>query len=89
MSLVEVVTGSVIAFVVSIWANRAVLPLFGFHVRIEQSFEITLIFTVISIIRSYVVRRFFEIYLRPFTDWLHRAIRGTSSVLWLTRSAGS
>lgn len=66
MSLVEVVTGSVIAFLVSIWANWAVLPLFGFHVRIEQSLAITLIFTVIPIVRSYLVRRFFEVYLRPF-----------------------
>lgn len=66
MSLVEVVTGSVIAFVVSIWANWAVLPLFGFHVRIEQSFAITLIFTVISIVRSYLVRRFFEVYFGHF-----------------------
>jgi hypothetical protein len=69
MSLVEVITGSVIAFVVSVWANWAVLPLFGFHVRIEQSFVITLIFTAISIIRSYLVRRFFEVYLRPFMAW--------------------
>lgn len=62
MSLVEVITGSVIAFFVSIWANWAVLPLFGFHVRIEQSFAITLIFTMISILRSYLVRRLFEVY---------------------------
>jgi len=61
MSLVEVVTGSVFAFVVSIWANWAVLPLFGFHVQIEQSFVITMIFTAISILRSYLVRRFFEV----------------------------
>ncbi|MGZ5262110.1 MAG: DUF7220 family protein, partial [Burkholderiales bacterium] len=66
MSLVEVVTGSVIAFVVSIWANRAVLPLFGLHVRIVQSFVTTLIFTVISMIGSYLVRRFSEVCLESF-----------------------
>ena len=59
MSLVEVITGSVIAFVVAIWANWAVLPLFGFEVKLQQSFAITLIFTIISIVRSYLVRRFF------------------------------
>jgi hypothetical protein len=31
MSLVEVVTPSLIGFVVSIWANYVVLPLFGFR----------------------------------------------------------
>jgi hypothetical protein len=74
MSLVEVITGSMIAFVVSIWANWAVLPLFGFHVRIEQSFAITLIFTVISIVRSYLVRRFFEVYLRAFMAWCKKIL---------------
>jgi hypothetical protein len=69
MSLVEVVTGSVIAFAVSIWANYAVLPLFGFYVNIGQSFAITVIFTVISIVRSYVVRRFFEVYVKRFAAW--------------------
>lgn len=69
MSLVEVITGSVIAFLVSIWANWAVLPLFGFQVRIDQSFAITLIFTLISVVRSYLVRRFFEVYF-----WLFQCI---------------
>jgi hypothetical protein len=69
MSLVEVVTGSVIAFTVLIWANWAVLPLFGFHVRLDQSFAITLIFTVISIARSFLVHRFFEVHVKGFAAW--------------------
>lgn len=59
MSLVEVVTGSAIAFVLAIWANYVVLPLFGFQVKLGQSLAITVIFTVISIVRGYVVRRVF------------------------------
>ncbi|MGC0389158.1 DUF7220 family protein [Bradyrhizobium sp. USDA 241] len=69
MSLVEVVTSSLIGFVVSIWANYAVLPLFGFKVKLAESFAITLIFMVISIIRSYLVRRFFAVYLKRFAAW--------------------
>jgi hypothetical protein len=69
MSLVEVVTGSVIAFVVAIWANYAVLPLFGFQVKLDQSIAITLIFTIISIARSYLIRRFFAVYVHRFAAW--------------------
>ena len=69
MSLVEVATSSLIGFVVSIWANYAVLPLFGFRVKLSESFAITLIFMVISIIRSYLVRRFFATYVKRFAAW--------------------
>jgi hypothetical protein len=60
MSLVEVATSSLIGFVVSIFSNWAVLPLFGMHPSFHQSFWITLIFMVISIVRGYLVRRFFS-----------------------------
>ncbi|MGX1427005.1 DUF7220 family protein [Bradyrhizobium elkanii] len=69
MSLVEVATSSLIGFVVSIFANWAVLPLFGMHPSFHQSFWITLIFMVISIIRSYLVRRFFAVYVQRFAVW--------------------
>ncbi|MDB5610679.1 MAG: hypothetical protein JWP25_7579 [Bradyrhizobium sp.] len=81
MSLVEVVTGSVIAFAVSIWANYAVLPLFGFQVKFTQSFAITLIFTLISIARSYLVRRFFEVHVKSFATWC-QSIYDTNRRCW-------
>lgn len=74
MSLVEVITGSVIAFAVSNWA---VLPLFGFRVRLDQSFAITAIFTVISIARSYLVRRFFEVHVKRVAAWCQRTCATT------------
>jgi hypothetical protein len=66
MSLVEVATSTLIGFGVSVWANYAVLPLFGFKVKLAESLAITLVFTVISIIRSYLVRRFFEVHINAF-----------------------
>ena len=59
MSMVEVVTGSLIAFLVSMWANYLVLPLFGFNVKLSESLAITFLFTIISLVRSYLVRRLF------------------------------
>lgn len=80
MSLVEVVTGSVIAFAVAIWANYAVMPLFGFQVNVKQSVAMTALFTIISIIRSYLVRRLFEVYVRRFTIWCQHIYDGLASV---------
>lgn len=69
LSLVEVMTSSLIGFVVSIFANWWVLPLFDMHPSFHASFWITLIFMVISIIRSYLVRRFFTAYVERFASW--------------------
>jgi hypothetical protein len=85
MSLVEVVTGSVIAFVVAIWANYAVLPLFGFEVKVGQSIAITAIFTIISIVRSYVVRRFFAVHVHRFAAWCQEVYDGFASLRWRRR----
>lgn len=59
-SLVEVSVNIAIGFAINWLANILVLPLFGFHVTGAQAFSIGLIFTVISVARSYVVRRWFE-----------------------------
>jgi hypothetical protein len=37
-----------------------ILPLFGYNVTIGDSFAIGLAFTVVSLVRSYVLRRIFN-----------------------------
>lgn len=59
MSLVEALANNAVAFIISVLANFAVLPLFGFNVKFGQSVCITIIFTAISIVRTYLVRRGF------------------------------
>lgn len=60
MSFVEAMTSSLIGFVVSVFANFLVLPLFGFDVNFYESLTITAIFTIVSVARSFLVRRFFS-----------------------------
>lgn len=60
MSFVEATTSSFIGFVVSVFANLLVLPLFGFDVKFYESLSITMIFTVVSVIRAFVIRRLFS-----------------------------
>jgi hypothetical protein len=49
-----------IGFAINFIANLAILPAFGFHVSPAQAFHMGLIFTAISLARSYVLRRAFN-----------------------------
>lgn len=63
-SLLEAFIGTAIGFGVSWLANMLVLPLFGFSVTASAAAWIGVIFTIVSVIRSYYVRRLF--------NYLHR-----------------
>ena len=59
-SLIETITNTAIGFVVSLLATFIVLPLFGIDSTPTKNVGVTLCFTVISILRGYVVRRYFN-----------------------------
>jgi hypothetical protein len=59
-SLVEAVINVAIGFGVSLAAQAVVLPLFGIVVSLATNLYIGAIFTIISIARSYCVRRLFN-----------------------------
>lgn len=52
-SMINILVGFWINFLANIW----ILPLFGFHITVAQNLQIGVIYTVISIVRSYVIRR--------------------------------
>ena len=49
-----------VGFTVNYFANLLIFPLFGFHISLEANFVMGLIYTVISLVRSYVLRRWFN-----------------------------
>ena len=59
--MVETLIGTAIGFVVSvcIW-EWVIKPGWNIHTEFAQNLEITALFTVASILRGYVVRRFFN-----------------------------
>lgn len=65
-SAIEVALNILVGFSVNWIANLYILPLYGFEITGGQAFSMGLIFTVISIVRSYVIRRWFN-GLRFFT----------------------
>ena len=64
MSLVEAVTNVLIGYGVAVATQWAVFPLFGLHATLQENLVIGLVFTVVSLVRSYLLRRAFEA-LRP------------------------
>lgn len=65
-SLIETLAGVAIGFVVSMLISMVVYPLHGHAFSLTQNASITVIFTVVSILRGYWVRRFF--------NWLWRTV---------------
>ena len=60
MSLVESLANVLVGYVVAVVTQMAVFPLFGLAVSVTENLLIGLIFTAVSIVRSYALRRGFE-----------------------------
>jgi hypothetical protein len=59
-SFIEAWVNIGIGFSINFTANLIVLPMFGFNVTPIDAFGIGLVFTAISLARSYVIRRWFN-----------------------------
>lgn len=62
-SFLESVLNIVIGYVVAILSQLIIFPWFGINLPIQENLLMGLCFTVISLIRSYYIRRWF--------NWLH------------------
>ncbi|MBM3273052.1 hypothetical protein FJY94_07405 [Candidatus Kaiserbacteria bacterium] len=60
MSLVESLANVLVGYVVAVATQMLVFPLFGLAVTVTENLLIGLIFTAVSIVRSYALRRNFE-----------------------------
>lgn len=60
MSIIETITGVAVGFLVSMILSYIVYPLHGHSFTLAQNVSITVIFTVASIARGYLVRRAFN-----------------------------
>lgn len=60
MSLVESIANVVVGFGVAVLTQIAVFPIFGLQVSLTENLVIGLVFTVVSIARSFTLRRVFE-----------------------------
>jgi hypothetical protein len=59
-SLVESIANIAIGYSINFTANLLVFPLFGWHVSVKQNLALGVIYTAISLARSYALRRYFN-----------------------------
>jgi hypothetical protein len=59
-SFVESLINIFIGFWINFFANLVILPLVGFNITIQQNFYIGLLYTLVSVARSYCIRRWFN-----------------------------
>ena len=60
MSLVESVANIIVGYAVAVITQLLVFPLFGLAASLSDNLIIGLIFTVVSLCRSYALRRLFN-----------------------------
>jgi hypothetical protein len=59
-SFIEACINVLIGFAINFVANILILPLIGFHISVAQNLFIGVLYTVISVVRSYTIRRWFN-----------------------------
>ena len=60
MSMVETITNVAIGLVVSFLSQVVIFKFYDIHISLAQNLELTLYFTVVSVIRGFALRRFFN-----------------------------
>ncbi|MEH6434310.1 DUF7220 family protein [Massilia sp. DD77] len=75
-SLIEAIINVFIGFAINYTANMLIFPMFGFHITPGANFALGLIYTVISVARSYCVRRWFNARLHRLAGAVASTIEG-------------
>jgi hypothetical protein len=60
MSLVESVANVIVGYGVAVVTQILIFPIFGLHTTLVQNLKMGAIFTIVSIARSFALRRLFE-----------------------------
>jgi len=67
-SFIEAWINVALGFGINFCANLLILPLFGFHITLSENFVMGLLYTVISVVRSYCVRRWFNARIKSAAE---------------------
>jgi hypothetical protein len=67
-SFIEACINVLIGFWINFLANLVILPLIGFHISVGQNLFIGVLYTIVSVARSYVIRRWFNARLHAAAE---------------------
>ena len=60
MSMVEAITNVLVGYGVAVVTQILIFPIFGLQTTLGQNLAMGGIFTIVSLLRSFALRRFFE-----------------------------
>ena len=60
LSLVESVANVIVGYGVAVVSQILIFPVFGLHTTLAQNLKVGAVFTVVSIARSFALRKVFE-----------------------------
>lgn len=60
MSLIEAIANVAVGYSVAVATQILIFPVFGLHTTLAQNMKMGAVFTVVSIARSFALRRLFE-----------------------------
>lgn len=73
-SLIETITNIIIGYGVAVGSQIIIFPWFDIHITLSANFWIGMWFTLISLVRQYVVRRWFNARLHRASIQLAQSI---------------
>ena len=59
-SFIETITSVFVGWLIGVILNMLILPLFDYNITVVDSLWVSLIFTAVSVIRGYIIRRWFN-----------------------------
>ena len=62
MSLVEAITNVIVGYCVAVITQILIFPIFGLQTTLRQNLAMGGIFTIVSLFRSFCLRRLFEAF---------------------------
>ena len=59
-SMIETLTSVFVGWLIGVILNLTILPLFDYNITVVDSLWVSLIFTAVSVVRGYIIRRWFN-----------------------------
>lgn len=75
-SLIEAWANVAVGYLVALASQLAIFPLFEIHISLSSNLWIGAWFTLISLVRSYVLRRWFNAHLQRGAQRMARVVGG-------------
>lgn len=72
-SLAEALMNTIIGYCVALLSQLVIFPMYGIHVPLSTNMVIVALFTIISLVRNYIVRRWFNARLHSAAQAIARA----------------